>query len=645
MSNYSLNRFELEVLGFGLNFALPANRSNFPSFVKNLSFLKNDSQIGFLSSFLGPIFNDLSSSHQAFPKRYLKALASLRNNSMIHISPADKGGKIVIMNSSDYNKKLTSIFLNDSSTYKKVNFNPLSKMQSEFNKQLKNLSLKYPDSKNFILSFKSFLPSLPYAYGLPKLHKPNCPLRPIISNVNAPAYKLSKTLASILSPYLGSFSSSYLKHSGDLLSKLRILNLTPSDRFISFDAVSLFTNVPLDPTLEFLSRKLPSIKPSLPVSVPCLLDLIRITTSHCFFSFNGLFFQQIFGFAMGNPLSPVLSNFFLEHVESELLPKFSGSKPFFFVRYVDDILAAVHSDFDLTSFLCFVNSLYPSLKFSFEWESNLCIPFLDVLIIRSLDTLKFKVFRKSTHSNNYLHYLSFHSQSIKISVAQNLFLRAFRICSSDFLNEEINYIFSSFSKLAYPDFILKKALRKARCSFFRPTTRPKFKGSTVSVPYVPALDSPFQSKLAASFNCRTVFSYPNKIKSLVSSNAPKPLFQKGVYRIDCKNCDKFYIGETGRSLNKRIIEHKNDILNHNLNNSMFVHSLDNNHSFNFNEAKIIIPCNDLPTRKITESSLINFHHSSIVNIHPGLNQINSYVSHLLLSCYHPRFLDPCASWT
>ena len=44
-------------------------------------------------------------------------------------------------------------------------------------------------------------------------------------------------------------------------------------------AVSLFTNVPLDPTLDFLKRKLPSIQSSLLVSVPCLIDLIRLTSS------------------------------------------------------------------------------------------------------------------------------------------------------------------------------------------------------------------------------------------------------------------------------------------------------------------------------------------------------------------------------
>ena len=35
--------------------------------------------------------------------------------------------------------------------------------------------------------------------------------------------------------------------------------------------------------------------------------------------------------------------------------------------------------------------------------------------------------------------------------------------------------------------------------------------------------------------------------------------ESGVYKIDCMNCDKFYIGETGRSLKTRIKEHQNDI--------------------------------------------------------------------------------------
>ena len=125
-------------------------------------------------------------------------------------------------------------------------------MQSDFNRGLKNISNKYPAYKSFF-SLKSVLPSLPYAYGLPKIHKPNCRLRPIISFVNSP-YKLTKNLVSHLSQCLESFSSSHFRHSGDLLFKLKALPISSSNKFILFDVISLFTNVPLDPTLEFSEK-------------------------------------------------------------------------------------------------------------------------------------------------------------------------------------------------------------------------------------------------------------------------------------------------------------------------------------------------------------------------------------------------------
>ena len=89
------------------------------------------------------------------------------------------------------------------------------------------------------------------------------------------------------------------------------------------------------------------------------------------------------GFAMGNPLSPVLANFFLEHVESEFLSTYPGVLPNLWLRYVDDVLAFVDDSFNLGNFLSFINSRYPSLEFSYEWEVNNSIPFLDVNIIKN----------------------------------------------------------------------------------------------------------------------------------------------------------------------------------------------------------------------------------------------------------------------
>ena len=159
------------------------------------------------------------------------------------------------------------------------------------------------------------------------------------------------------------------------------------------------------------------------------------------------------------------------------------------------------------------------------------------------------------------------------------------------------------------------------------------------------MDSSFHSRLASSLNCKLVFNYPNKLKSQLISNTPKSVSQSGVYRVNCNNCDKFYIGETGRSLTTRIREHKNDFVKHNLNNAMYVHAINNDHSFNLNDSKLVASVNDYHARKTLESSLIRFHNNFVVNLNPGLNYINPFLSSLLLRSYGRRFLNPTGDWT
>ena len=135
------------------------------------------------------------------------------------------------------------------------------------------------------------------------------------------------------------------------------------------------------------------------------------------------------------------------------MPLYTGSQPIFWYRYVDDILCLLPSDFDINAFLYFINNIYDSLKFTVEVEIDGKIPFLDVLIHNCNSHLKFSVYRKPTNSNMYLHYFSHTSIDLKIGLAQCLFLRAYRICSECFLDQEICLIKNTLKNLAYPDFV------------------------------------------------------------------------------------------------------------------------------------------------------------------------------------------------
>ena len=176
-----------------------------------------------------------------------------------------------------------------------------------FNKKLNHLLRNHANLKK---QFSTILPSLPYLYGLVKTHKQGNPIRPIISCVGSASYKLSKWLVKELTPLVGNISSSSVKNNVDFVEKLSRLDINFPFQMVSFDVTSLFTKVPVDDLLRFLSEELINYNLSLPGDL--IIELIKLCIKGSKFVFDGKFYTQKFGMSMGNPLSPVLSNLYME---------------------------------------------------------------------------------------------------------------------------------------------------------------------------------------------------------------------------------------------------------------------------------------------------------------------------------------------
>ena len=103
-----------------------------------------------------------------------------------------------------------------------------------------------PEISDSIRPFGSILPRL---YGLPKIHKDGVPLRPILSMVGSAQQKVASWLSSVLQPVLEHFSCFCIKNSFSFSKIIR--NFSPTDMFMcSLDVCSLYTNVPLEETIE-----------------------------------------------------------------------------------------------------------------------------------------------------------------------------------------------------------------------------------------------------------------------------------------------------------------------------------------------------------------------------------------------------------
>ena len=83
---------------------------------------------------------------------------------------------------------------------------------------------------------------------------------------------------------------------------------------------------------------------------------------------------------MGSPLAPVLANIFMGFHKSKWLNEYNLNKPKFYLRCVDDILAAFDNEQDSLNVLNFLNNMNPNIKFTMEKQINHSIAFLDVFI-------------------------------------------------------------------------------------------------------------------------------------------------------------------------------------------------------------------------------------------------------------------------
>lgn len=96
---------------------------------------------------------------------------------------------------------------------------------------------------------------LPKLYALPKTHKPGKKMRPIVSNVNAPSYKLAKWLVKELKK-LPRIKSRSVKNSFEFIEKIKDIVIAIDEIMISFDVLSLFPSVPVNIALKELEKYL-----------------------------------------------------------------------------------------------------------------------------------------------------------------------------------------------------------------------------------------------------------------------------------------------------------------------------------------------------------------------------------------------------
>ena len=580
LTDLELSELQFEILSLGPKFCIPARKYNnledeasiedFFSQLDQDDIILPDKRAAVKADIMSA-FNQYRKSNpinSLITREHITALKQLKDNKDIILQRLDKGSGTAVINRATYLNDMLKILYDDKKFKplddKQIN---LAAIEQNVNKLITELLDTQAINQQEAWNLRARGSTLPSLYGLPKVHKidltknptEEIPLRPILSMVNSPYHKIARWLCSVLTPIKEQLCKHSIKNAFQFTELIKRTDLTNA-KMLSFDVSSLFTNVPIEETIEYLCEKITVSFQPFPIPIDLLKRLLYTCTYKIPFSFNGNYYRQDDGVAMGTPLGPLLADIFMSKLENEHIHN-TIEKLICYVRYVDDTFIACPRRTSTRQLLKEFNSCHPDIKFTMEEENDDCLPFLDLKLIRSPnDNIVTRIHYKKTWTGQYLNFHSFVPTSMKRNLIRNMILRIRKIVTSEFQNEDIKIFQDALLKIGYPKpFIdlyseVKPRVNTPSNDSKRPVfLKIQYRGESGAELFRRRISRTLQENCnnvmpRMVFTSRALFTFQSRDRptKLATSNV--------VYQFTC-TCGLQYIGRTERRLKDRICEH------------------------------------------------------------------------------------------
>ena len=325
--------------------------------------------------------------------------------------------------------------------------------------------------------------------------------------------------------------------------------------------------------------------------------------------FDGKFYHQIDGMAMGSLLAPAMADIFMNWLVETASAK--SNHQFTVHRYLDDLFLTFDDPNHIDHVFSTLNSIHQKIKFTKENQENNKLAFLVVQITKNSDCVETSIFRKNTNLGIYTRWDSYVPN------------RGYSICNSAQLRKnEFQKISNLLEKNGFPlnyinrqiqHFLAKKQSKKNKTDKKDDTKRIFMK-----LPYIKKMNSHIPKEINGflkkldfkvtfilineTFNLKRLFTFKERQNKLHRSSV--------VYRITC-SCKSTYIGKTSRNLITRLKNHAPNSPNRQ-DTDVSKHLTDSpDHKIDFDKTEIMAQTNHCRKLLITKTLLIQIHNPNL----------------------------------
>lgn len=290
-------------------------------------------------------------------------------------------------------------------------------------------------------------------YGLPKIHKKETPLRPITATVGSPGYLLAKVF-NIMLTNIFPRSQYHIRDTYEFVEFIGDIELKENEILVSFDVVSMYTNIPFDLVYDIIMSKAEEFYAQFALGRRVLSRILKFLLCECmyFTALDGIY-KQTEGLPMGSCISTLIARLVMDEVIKKLYQEIPQIN---FIRvFVDDTITAIDGNLVNRALETLNDFRRGQLKFTKEIENvEKSINFLNISLKREEKHICTNWYRKSFASGRLLNFFSAHKRTTVLSTAIHFIKTVLCLSDPKYFHENKDKITRTLRENSFPETLI-----------------------------------------------------------------------------------------------------------------------------------------------------------------------------------------------